>query len=297
MPVKEPLRRLPDRRLICSTHEKAVVLTQSQGKEIFREVLRDMIRMLAGTGKLPNENIDFSVVTRAEMISILGGQNKIHSEATLGLTRTDFRADKSQSHRISVVDGMVPNQFKAVCAHEYAHTWLSENVTRELEPHMVEAFCELVAYKLMDSYQCESQKRAFLSNRYTAGRIAALLEADRKYSFDHVVQWMRTGQDRDFKVTETHRMLAVTRTEPVLHNLTPSGRTAVPDRLVLKGISGQRDRRFALINDCTLQTGETGRVRVGSSNVTVNCLAITDRTVRVRLLPSGELRELTMAVD
>jgi hypothetical protein len=40
--------------------------------------------------------------------------------------------------------------------------------------------------------------------------------------------------------------------------------TAVPDTLVLRGISGTPQRRFALVNDTTLEKGEQAKVRVAA---------------------------------
>jgi len=59
---------------------------------------------------------------------------------------------------------------------------------------------------------------------------------------------------------------------------------AAPQRyteLVLKNISGTRKRRFALLNNQTLAAGESARVQLGDSEVSVRCLEIRDQSVVV----------------
>jgi hypothetical protein len=53
--------------------------------------------------------------------------------------------------------------------------------------------------------------------------------------------------------------------------------------IVLKGISGPADRRFAVINNQTLGRGETGRITIGQKTVTVKCLEIKERSVVVQI--------------
>jgi hypothetical protein len=53
--------------------------------------------------------------------------------------------------------------------------------------------------------------------------------------------------------------------------------------IVLKGISGTPDRRFAVINNQTLGKGETGRIKAGQKTVTVKCLEIKERSVVVQI--------------
>ena len=53
--------------------------------------------------------------------------------------------------------------------------------------------------------------------------------------------------------------------------------------IVLKGISGIPDRRFAVINNQTLGKGETGRIKAGQKSVTVKCLEIKERSVVVQI--------------
>ena len=72
--------------------------------------------------------------------------------------------------------------------------------------------------------------------------------------------------------------------------------TSVPDKLVLKGISGAPNRRFAQVNNQTLAPGDRAKVRVGDSNVVVHCLEIRATSVILKLEGEARPRELTMPV-
>ena len=114
--------------------------------------------------------------------------------------------------------------------------------------------------------------------------------------FHRIIHWIHQGEDSWIDVDKVERLLAVkddkdpdnpdAAIEPAWRQPTVS--TAVPDTLILKGISGKGQRRFALINNQTLERGETARVRLGTSNVLVRCLEILDGSVVVQV---GELNK------
>src|SRR5262249_42784286 len=161
-----------------------------------------------------------------------------------------------------------PARLAAVCAHEYTHTWLHENVpaSRGLDRDTVEGFCELVAYKLMTQRHEEGERRGILANAYTRGQVKAFVQAEAEHHFHRVLSGVTTGADAVLSVTNAERVLAVQEEEPALLRWPPPAPapTPVPDTLLLRGISTSRTRRFALINDCTLTLNEEGRVRVGN---------------------------------
>jgi hypothetical protein len=72
----------------------------------------------------------------------------------------------------------------------------------------------------------------------------------------------------------------------------PAAPTPVPDALTLKGISGSGQHRFALINDATLEVLERSKVRVGRTNVTVQCLEIRNDSVVIQVTGSNKKEEL-----
>ena len=72
----------------------------------------------------------------------------------------------------------------------------------------------------------------------------------------------------------------------------PSPNSQQFDDLVLKGISGTKQKRFAMINNQTLGAGEVGTVRVSGKAVQIRCEEIHDRSVVVSWNRGQERREL-----
>ena len=70
--------------------------------------------------------------------------------------------------------------------------------------------------------------------------------------------------------------------------------TPVPDTLTLIGISGAGIGRLALINDRAFCVKESGKVRVGKTNVVIRCLEIRDGSVLIEVAGSQEKQELSI---
>ena len=72
----------------------------------------------------------------------------------------------------------------------------------------------------------------------------------------------------------------------------PSSNAQQFDDLVLKGISGTKQKRFAMINNQTLGAGEIGTVRVSGKAVQIRCEEIHDQSVIVSWNRGQQRREL-----
>jgi hypothetical protein len=70
--------------------------------------------------------------------------------------------------------------------------------------------------------------------------------------------------------------------------------TAVPNTLLLRGISSSKSQPLALINDHTFAAGESAKVRVGTTNVLVRCLAVEGHSARIQIVSSGREMELQL---
>src|SRR5262245_44607985 len=281
LPVKPPARKLEDGRLLCPREAAAAVLSQVEAERIFEEARRDLVRLLSGRGVLPERNCSVKLVDAPEMVRLYQMRGSLHdSSHTLGLTHTQQLGPGRWEHQIYLLNGLSHSRLLAVCAHEYAHAWLHENLSRDrrLQPDTVEGFCELVAYKIMAERREELEMRVILANDYTKGMVGVLIKADDNYRFYRVVDWMKTGLDDSLSATNAVRLLALQDTPPPELVWQPQTRTPVPASLMLKGISGKPGARFALINDRTFALSELGRVRVGESNVTLRCLEIRDNS-------------------
>jgi hypothetical protein len=297
LPVKDHFLKLEGGHLLCQKDAASAVMTQGDAERVFEEAKRDLLKLFSGFGFSPNRNITIRLVDGLELRALHKSQRSWHDESlTLGLTQTRFVREGELTHKIYLLKGMSPSRLLAVGAHEYAHAWLHENLSRDrqIEANTVEGFCEVVAYQLMSQRNDERQKKVILANAYTRGQINVLLKAQNDYEFYRLLNWMKTGLDTKLDLGDTSRVLAVKDRPPPTLVWYPQAKTAVPEVLTLKGISGTAARRFALINDRTVTRNEIARVRVGNTNVTVRCLEISEASVTVQVNGSRERTQLVL---
>ena len=296
LPMRNGFTKLPDGRLLCDHDAKEAVLTQDGLDEIYREVRRDLFRMLAGN-VLPDKNVVVELAGRNELERLVRTQRFPHEKnVTLGVTETRGKAGQFE-HHISILSGLRKSRVAAVCAHEYTHAWLHENVVagRKLDTDTIEGFCELVAFKLMSDRNQAAERKIILDNSYTSGQIHSLVKAEDRYRFPEIVKWMKDGVDDKMDLGNTARVLVRKNDDdPIQVAWQPVKPTVVPDTLVLRGISGTPQRRFALVNDTTLEKGEQAKVRVGSSNVVVRCVEIADASVVLTVNGAAEQTQLSL---
>lgn len=295
LPIRKPLVKLADGRLLCERERDQCVLTYEALEEVFADVKRDLFKMFAGQGTLPDKNLSVQLVGQPDLDRLTRIQRFPHDKnMTMGVTQSRRRGDGFE-HRIMVLNGVRKSRVAAICAHEYVHAWLFQNVPdgRSLDRDTVEGFCELVAYKLMTERNDAVERKVILDNSYTSGQIHSLVKAEDRYRFYEIVKWIKHGVDEKIDPANTGRVLARKRDDdaaPVAWQ--PVKPTAVPNTLVLRGISGTAQRRFALVNDTTLVKGDQGKVRVGASNVVVQCVDVTERSVVLEVNKSAERIEL-----
>lgn len=298
MPVKDDYRGLPDGRYICARDLKDAIESEDEAKEICKGVKDGLDRLLSRFLTMPGNNVEISIVDKFHLENLFhapGYENACVS--VFGATASNPLPNGKFLHTIDILSYLKKPRLMAVCAHECTHAWVAENVSparrHVLDKNTHEAFCELVAYKYMESLHEEGEMENIKRNNYTVGQIQVLLEADRKYGFNTVVEWIKNGEDTVITMADIDRIRfvkdGVTAPSPaatvnaVLYMPTPAP-SPVPDTLTLKGISGVGQHRFALINNATLETMERGRVRVGQTNVVVRCLEIRSNSVVIEIL-------------
>jgi hypothetical protein len=255
-------------------------------------------------GTLPQRNIVIELVDAHRIAGLAKDQHSAHEPTkVMGLARTTVNGDGQFHHTLYLLNGLPPGRLMAVASHEYAHAWLHENLAadRRIDKNTVEGFCELVALQVMSRLNDEAEKRVILQNAYTKGQIEALVQAQDQHRFYQVVNWMKNGSETQVDSGNANSVLATSPGSAGPAPLTatwalPVVKTPVPDTLELKGITGSTQRPFALINDQTFAPLETAKVRVGSSNVVVQCLEIRRSSVLVRVGASPEPVELTIAI-
>jgi hypothetical protein len=303
LPVKTNYTALPDGRIICARDARTAVLDEEEAKRICREAKHSLDRLFSRFLDFPETNVTVAIVDRVHLQDLFkfAGRDYVCPNVW-GYMETKTNRHHFE-HHISLLSALPLASFKATCAHEYAHTWLNENLSEQrrqsLSRDADEGFCELVSYRLMEAQNEQAQKKLILSNAYTRGQIHLFLEAEKLYGFNDIVDWMKYGTDdrlvgdglRRVRNVEIPHAAARPATNSPVYNpaLSP-----VPDTLVLQGIYWAQERPAAIINNRTLGVNEEGKVRVGKTNVTVRCLDIHQDSVRIRIISSGEERELRL---
>ncbi|MDB6020836.1 MAG: hypothetical protein JWQ04_693 [Pedosphaera sp.] len=306
LPVREGFKRLPDGRYICARELNSVIESESDAKEICKGVRNDLDRLLSRFLTFPDDNVQLSIVDQFHLSSLFKAPGDENSSVEVyGATSTHTLPGHKFVHSVDLLSHLQKPRLMAVCAHEYTHTWMNENLTRErhvsIEKNTMEGFCELVAYKYMESLNEQGEMEHLKQNNYTVGQILVLIEADNKYGFNAVMEWIKNGEDTTLSLANLDRVRAlrdgvVTHAAPAaapgLVYGTAAVPTPVPDTLVLKGISGSGTHRFALINNTTFEAMEKAKVRVGQTTRTVNCLQIGKDSVTIQVDGSAEKQQL-----
>jgi hypothetical protein len=302
LPVKENFYRMHDGRVLCARDAKNAVLDPVEEKKICSDVQDEMDRLFSRFTSFPT-NIDVHVVDRVTLQALFKVPgNDYDCPDVLGYFR-------SQTNRhvvrfdISVMSALSRAEVKSTYAHELSHAWVAQNVSGERKENLgkdaEEGFCELIAYLLMDAGNEDAEKKAILQSSYTRGQIDSFVASERAHGLNDVLDWMKWGTDSYLDAADPDRVRAVAmpqeKTTPatalVFRQTTA---TTVPDVLTLKGILGGNGHALALINDRSLAAGESGKVRVGTSNVLVRCLEIRSDSVRIQVGDSGESQVLSL---
>ena len=290
---------LKDGRMLCPRDARTAILSGDEAQIIFDDVKRDVMKLLAGSKTLPDRNVTFSLVDSQELQSLYRLRRFPQTHNTLlGITRSRARGEGFE-HEINIMSGLSRGKFIGVCAHEYGHAWLEENSMKDrlLDADAVEGFCELLAWKITGDRGEHLERGMLRENEYTHGQIDAFIQAEADYSFYRVMKWVTAGVDAKLAVTNTSRLLVLAEdaSPPAGAFAWPPPQAAVrpaPDTLVLNGITGPARRRLALINGATLAVNESGKVRLGTTNVVVRCVAINDASVTVEVAGTTNRAEL-----
>jgi hypothetical protein len=302
MPVKKNLVELPDGRVLCARDARNAVLDASEAKRICADVNDQLDRLFSRFTEFPT-NVDVAVVDRVNLVALFKMPgNDFECPNVLGYfqPKTNYGVVK---YHVSLMNALPRAQLKATCAHELSHAWVVANVPTERRETLArdaeEGFCELISFLLMDSEREEDEKKAILRNNYTRGQIDLFIAAERAHGLNDVLDWMRWGTDAELDADEPGRIRVVempkAKTVSVTNTFVYGGEpTAVPDTLVLKGISGVKGRQMVLINDRSFAVGESGKVRVAKTNILIRCLQIGDDSARIQIIDSGEQQELSL---
>jgi hypothetical protein len=306
LPVKKDYTELPDGRFLCARDVKNAVLDDDEAKQTILEVQSTLDRLFSRFVTFPATNLQTAVVDRVNLMALfsLPGHD-YECPNVLGYTQSRTNNGKFE-HKISVLSGLPKGELRAVCAHELTHAWVFENVPavrmKTLGGDAHEGFCELVAYLLVSSLGDEDDKRNILQNRYTRGQIDSFIEAEQRFGFNEIVDWMKYGQDAALHKEDLNRLrnLNVPVRTPASapsfsgYGGVPAATASSPKGFVLKGISFTRNHPLAMINDGTFEVKEEGTVHVGGTNAVIRCMAIGPNSARILIVKSGEERDLAI---
>jgi hypothetical protein len=315
LPVKEDFQELSDGRILCARDVKSVVLDGEEAQQIWREVKeaveRQFLRFITFPEKVTVEPLDR--VDLLAMFKVPGNDSVCPNVWGCTQRRVDA-AGRGASYKISLLRGLPAPVLKATCAHELTHTWISENVPanrkRRLDQDAIEGFCELMAYLYVTEQHDEAQMGVIRSNAYTRGQFALFLEAEQRFGFNEMVEWMKYGTDLRLTGADLGRVRRVEmpgptggETEkprngetarPFTGSPVPRVAPPAPETLALKGIMWSKTRPLALINNHTFEANEEGKVRLGQSNVLIRCVAIHEDSVVVQVVGSGKPQTLRL---
>ncbi len=303
MPVKSRFTTLPDGRLLCVICSRDAVVPDEKAKKICLETRDDLDRLFSRYLSFPQTNIILTIVDRFTLERLFKSPGYARQcSAIFGATQSHKVGGGSRVHAINILSSLNKSQLEAVAAHEFGHAWINENLPSDrkatLSPDALEAFCELIAYTLMDDRRAAYQKKAIKENPYTRGQLDAFLTAEARHGFNAILDWMKSGETDKLDAADPNGVRATQATESAtalaaLPAYLPNAPPAVLlEKLMLRSISGLTTKRLAIINDQTFGTMDRARVRLAKTNVLVRCLEIRTNSVLLRFEDSGARLEL-----
>ena len=303
LPAKTNVTQMPDSRILCARDARTAVLDEAEGKRVCRETKDSLDRLFSRFLEFPETNVTVGIVDRVHLQELFkfAGHDYVCPNVW-GYLETRTNRGRFE-HKMSLLSGLPLASLKATLAHEYTHAWLNQTVSAKRKESLSrdanEGFCELVAYRLMESQNEAAQTELMKRNAYTRGQIDLFLQAEQAYGMNDVVDWMKYGTDDRLMAEDLRRVrnvdvppaTAASDTNSPAYGWKPA---SDPDTLVLKAITWSQPLPVAMINNRTFTVNEQGKVRVGKTNVTLRCLSIRPDAVRIQIVGSGEQRELRL---
>lgn len=313
IPVPGTATKLTDGRFLCERDAKEAVQQEEEARKICLQT-RDGLDMLFNRFLVfPATNILVNIVDRFTLESLFKspGYGR-RCTSVFGATSSHKLGEDEHVHTISILSSLSRKRLEAVAAHEFAHTWLNENLSPErknaLAPETVEAFCELIAYQWTEIQRADFEKRTIKENPYAKGQLEAMQLAEARHGFNAVLEWLQSGDANKLEADDPDGIRSVRATAtpakvlPVARaaaptNAAPRPPTPLPEKLVLKGITGGPGRRLAIINDRTFGVQDLARMRLAKTNLLIRCLEIRTNSVLIRLEDTGVKQVLVLTPE
>jgi len=299
LPVKREVTELSDGRILCARDVKSVVLDEAEARRICHETKEAMDRQFSRFISFPDTNITVAIADRVSLLAFFRMPgNDYECPNVMGFIQSRTNRTRVQ-HEISVMNGLLPGVLRATYAHECTHAWLTENLSDErasrISRDSAEGFCELVAYLTCGALGNTKAQEIITRNAYTRGQVGLLIEAEQRYGFNEIVDWVKNGEDSRLVAGEVERVRRVRaaswvneeRRLPVATAAASAPTLGLPrqtaaNELVLQGIVWSAARSLASINNRSFAPGEEAKIILGGSNVTIRCLEIRRDAVVVQ---------------
>jgi hypothetical protein len=281
-------------------------LDEKQATKICEQVKYELDRLLIRFISVPETNVTVQLMDRVklqELYKIIG--RDFSCPNTLGCTETKTNVGQ-RVFEISILSGQPKEDLMTTCVHEYAHTWIIENVppsrSKTLGKDAVEGFCELLSYLFAEQQGLKAGKANILANHYTRGQIHAFIAAHQQYGLADIVDWMKAGEDSLLQREDLSRLRRMAGPElpktnaiafsPARFDTTNSiplvAKPNLLEKLVLQGIIWSRTSPMATINGRNFSVNDESSVPLANGTVNVRCLEIAPGSVLVRTNQAAE---------
>lgn len=280
LPVKIGFTKTSDGRFYCRRDLVGRIFGDYEAGRVFITATDELRRIARGEMELPSHEVSVKVfdVDYWNDKKATNSHNALHK---VGFSHSR-KVGKRFAHGVVLLSGQTMQTVSSVCAHEYTHLWINENVPagREIDPDVVEAICELAAWKLMQSRQAKGEMESIRTSTYTGGRIADLLKLEAENGFGEILRWVRTGKDKVPPALLTKDAFDAPPPKPSAAPLWVAAPTG-DGKLELQGLVGQSSKKSAVINGVVFFVGDERSVPVGGDKVKLRCLGISENAVVV----------------
>ena len=317
MPVLKDFKTLPDDRVICNRDLKSVVIDDEEALQICKQVKENLDSQFIRFMTFPDTNVTIQLMDRVklqEVFMVIG--NDFACPDARGLTEPKTNGGQ-RSYEISILSGALREELMTVCVHEFAHTWICENVPAERQKELKDAkegFCELLAYLYAEQNGLASGKSNILINYYTRGQVQLFIAAEQRYGMADIIDWMKAGEDTLLKAADLGRVRRLEEPSPPVPALSsnlakstiapvesfvsaPPGPPKPQREAVLQGIMWSKTQPMAIISGKTFTAGQQAELKWDGTNLLVRCLEIRTNSVLIQIEASGEKRELSLPVS
>lgn len=294
LPVLKDFTRLTDGRTICKRDLATVILDDREAARICDQVKKDLDRQLVRFLAIPEDNVTVQLMDRVKLLElyrIIG--NDYSCPNTLGCTETKTH-EGQRRYEISILSGQPREDLMTTCVHEYAHTWINENVSatrrKRIGKDSVEGFCELLSYLFAEQQGLNQARSNILANYYTRGQIHLFIAAHQQYGLQDIVDWMKFGDDRQLLREDLSRVRRLADPPkpkqafpaPVAasrHFTNSSPAAPLPEKLVLQGIVWSKTQPTATVNGRNFDLNQEVTLPLRDGPVTIRCLEIRPTAV------------------